>query len=71
MYTRNDNASCLVLVLNAMFWVTGIVGYVMNWENLFAYWPETGGAVNAPVIWWISLCGLFVPPLGTFMGYFF
>lgn len=51
--------------------IIGLIGWCMNFQNLFQYWPATGGIMEAPVTWWVSLIGIFVAPLGIFMGYFF
>lgn len=68
--TSNDTP---VIVIAIMF-IIGIlcgIGWFMNFQNLFQYWPDAGGIAAAPLYWWLSAVGIFVAPLGVFMGWFF
>lgn len=45
-----------------------IVGYIMNFQNLFQYWVD-GSLSNISIRWFISLVGVFFAPLGVVTGY--
>jgi hypothetical protein len=47
------------------------IGYLMNFQNLFEYWPGNGKLGDCRIEFVLSAAGVFVPPLGAFMGIFF
>ena len=50
--------------------ITAFVGYWMNVQNLFQYWPNTGVLGDVEIRWVVSLIGVFIPPVGVFTGWF-
>lgn len=51
------------------FFLIPLTGYLMNFQNLWEYWPEGGKLINLSLYWIISLLGIFFPPLGTITGF--
>lgn len=52
----------------------GFIGYLMNFQNLWQYWPADatiGDIVNFPKEWLLSAIGVFAFPLGAITGWIF
>lgn len=54
-------------ILQLLFWGAVLIGYVLNIQNLLKY--EVYYKV-IPMEYIIGVIGLFIPPLGAFMGFF-
>lgn len=50
-------------------WLTCLVGWIMNFQNLWQYWPITNKIGDIGLEWVISFIGIFIPPLGVFTGF--
>jgi hypothetical protein len=62
-------AEKLVGFVGIAFYVAIFVGYFLGIQNLFEYWPESDrlGDAGSRFIW--SVIGVFVPPIGVFLGW--
>jgi hypothetical protein len=56
---------CIVVVIT----LGSVIGYLMNFQNLFEYWTGNLGSVELP--WVLSLIGIFIPVVGVFTGWYF
>lgn len=60
--------------LGELFWLVvligvPLIGYVLNFQNLWQYWPEGGKLINLSLYWIISIVGVIFPPLGSITGW--
>lgn len=46
-----------------------LLGWVLNFQNLWEYWPETGRVADVQLRWIISLIGILVAPSGSITGW--
>lgn len=46
-----------------------IVGWIMNFQNLWQYWPETDKFGDVGFQWILSVIGVFVPIVGAVTGW--
>ena len=53
----------------SIFLILMMVGWLMNFQNLWQYWPQDGKISNLTMEWAISAIGVFCPPLGALTGY--
>ena len=66
--TRDGVGIALMLAFISL-WAGAIIGWCMNLQNLWEYWPKSGVLGDVPMQWVISLIGIFVPPLGAVTGW--
>ena len=61
----------IVLILN----VAGLTGYILNFQNIWQYFPDTstintiGDIANINIRFFISIVGVLFAPLGTVTGF--
>ena len=55
---------CIIMII-------AVIGYFMNFQNLWEYWPESGQFSDVPMQWIISIVGIFLAPIGIFTGWAF
>lgn len=66
-----ENRDIIAIIILVVLLFLPFVGWCMNFQNLVEYWPAEGGINNVPIIWVLSLIGVFVAPLGTIMGFMY
>lgn len=54
----------IVLIIFLLF-----IGYFMNFQNLWEYWPSSNKVGDAGIELIMSVVGVFVPPLGVLTGW--
>lgn len=59
----------LIFITFISIWFACVVGWIMNLQNLWEYWPNSGLIGDVPMQWVISLIGVFVVPLGAVTGW--
>lgn len=47
--------------------IESCIGYLLNFQNIFQYWPENSCIVTTE--WILSFIGIFFPPIGIITGY--
>lgn len=47
------------------------IGWLMNFQNLWEYWPETGKFADVSMPWIASTIGIVIPIIGTVTGWIF
>lgn len=63
-------AVLLILYIAAIALILfSFIGWVLNIQNIFQYMPKE--IIEASVIWILSILGIFFPPLGAIMGWFY
>lgn len=74
-YHRNNNYIFIFVIVVA---ITSIVGYIMNFQNIFQYFPDMNNistisdfVENCSIKFAISCIGVFVTPIGVICGYIF
>ena len=59
-------AICIVIVLSFC-----LIGWLMNFQNLWEYWPETDKFADVGMQWVASTIGIVIPIIGTITGWIF
>ena len=67
-YTKNKGGVGIVLFFMTI-WLTCLVDWIMNFQNLWQYGPITNKIGDIGLEWVISFIGIFIPPLGVFTGF--
>lgn len=67
-------SSKLALAFTVGTGILFLIGYIMNFENVYTYFPglkPTLGELidTCPLAWVISVIGIFVPPVGIAAGF--
>ena len=47
------------------------IGWLMNFQNLWEYWPETDKFADVGMQWIVSTIGIVIPVIGVFTGWLF
>jgi hypothetical protein len=47
------------------------IGYVINFQNIFEYWPITDKFADTSFEWIMSFIGIFIPPIGSVTGWLY
>ena len=51
--------------------IASLVGWIMNLQNLWEYWPETGKFADVGMPWIVSTIGIVIPVIGVVTGWIF
>ena len=72
MFFHYPNDYNKIEVLIALIIIIVVVsGYLMNFQNLWEYWPTSSQFSDVPMQWIISIIGVFIAPLGVLTGWIF
>ena len=52
-----------------LIWLGAITGWLMNFQNLWQYWPQSNMLGDVPLQWIVSAIGVFVAPVGAVTGW--
>lgn len=72
-FQSEEHGGCAIFFLILL--ILPFIGWLMNFQNLWQYWPDTP---NLSVLqffevvsirWLISLVGVFIPPVGAITGF--
>lgn len=67
-YMACNKTEAVVLTL---IFIVFVGGYLINFQNLWEYWPTSGQLADVSLKWIISIIGVFVPPFGSITGWIF
>lgn len=48
-----------------------LIGWCMNFQNLWEYWPESDKFIDVSMNWIMSIIGVFIVPFGAITGWIF
>lgn len=68
LYYAPSNTGIVTALVLICIQIACIVGWCMNLQNLWQYWPADG-IMHAGMQWVLSLIGVFVFPMGVVTGY--
>lgn len=63
----NNKVEAFILIMAILF----ISGYLMNFQNLWEYWPASNQFNDVSMHWILSIVGVFIAPMGTVTGWAF
>lgn len=46
-----------------------LIGYILNFQNIWQYWPAGGFSGDVPMRLAVSIAGIFIPPIGVVTGF--
>lgn len=65
--TRNQTIETIISVILLVC----TIGFILNFQNIWEYWPESNQFVDISMQWIVSAIGVVVPPLGVITGLIF
>ena len=63
----SGSTGCVLFFVGIL--LTCLVGWIMNIQNLWQYWPQSNMLGDVPLQWIVSAIGVFIAPIGAVTGW--